>query len=148
MATKTTDEAVMELLVTVARNKKEIEALKKRPQWKTNCSFGFSTTDTHDRINIGVERDPRVLIEFYIFLMKLEEYMQKAASELGLDVEMTHLAYPIEEWKTDLKARAGQLLLEKKKKEMEVLDARVNKLVSPDQRRKMELVALQKILAE
>lgn len=146
--TKTTDDAVMELLVTVQEKKAEIKSLKKRPQWKTNCSFGIDPDSTHDRKNIQVERNPRTIVNWYVFLLEMEERHAQASHELGLPVDLTHLAYPIADWKDDLKARANQLIVEQKQKEMEKLDTRVNMLVSPDQRRAMELEALQQILAE
>lgn len=58
------------------------------------------------------------------------------------------MAYPIADWKDDLRTRADQLGIEQKKKDFETLDKRVNSLVSPEQRREMELIALQKELGE
>ena len=80
--------------------------------------------------------------------MQREEYAEKAAEELGLPVDLIWLGYPIADWKMDLKSRAAQLSVEQKKREIEALSKRVDKLVSPDQRREMELKALQLILDE
>lgn len=147
-APKSTDEAVMELLRTVDKKKKEIQALKKKPIWYTNCTFGYSAESSHDRVNIQTRRDLETLVGFYAFLLERETYLAAAAEELGVKVEFTHLNYPISEWKADLKTRIGQLSIEEKQKEIDELDKRVNKLVSPDQRREMELKALQEILGQ
>lgn len=143
---KSIDEAVMALLVKVGQKKEEIKQAKKKPQWRTNCSIGADPESSHDRKNIQVMRTPREAVDWYAFLLQKEDFLQKAAVELGLDAELTWMAYPIEDWKADLRTRAAQLTIEQKQAEVKVLDARVNKLVSPDQRREMELAALQKIL--
>ncbi len=149
MATKekTADELVLEMLKTVERKKKEILSLKKRPTWKTNCSLGHDPESSHDRSNIQTVKDPRRLVQLYAMLMQIEERYAMAAQELGLPEDLTYMAYPIVDWKDDLKTRATQLSVEVKQKEMDDLDRRVNKLVSPDQRREMELTAIQEILA-
>ena len=143
---KTTDEAVMELLVTVQRKKEEIKAAKKKPQWKTNLSIGRDPQTPQGRVNIMTRTDPNEIVDWYVFLVQKEEHVEKAASELGLPANLTWLGYPIADWKEDLKSRAAQLSIDQKQKEIEALDKRVNQLVSPDQRRAMELEALQKIL--
>lgn len=144
--TKSADEIVMELLIKVGKKKEEIKAAKKKPQWKTNCSLGMDPKSSQDRTNIQVVREPRTLINLYGFLTQMEEHHGNAADELGLPADLTYMAYPIEDWKDDLKSRAAQLSVETKQKEMAELDKRVNKLVSPEQRRTMELEALQQIL--
>ncbi len=147
-ATKTTDDLVMELLKKVQQKKEEIKAAKKKPNWKTNLSLGRDSNGVHDRVNIQTRTDPNEIIDWYVFITQKEEGFAQAAKELGLSVNLTWHGYPISDWKDDLKTRAAQLSVDQKQKEMEALDKRVNKLVSPDQRREMELQALQQILAE
>lgn len=156
---KETDDAVMKLLVTVEKKKNEIKALKQKPQWLTNCSFGYETPvskrrigerdeDSHDRVNIQTRRDVDELLGFYSLLLQKEEYLHRAATELGVKTELKHMNFTIADWKADLKTRIGQLSIEQKQKEIDELDNRVNKLVSPDQRREMELKAIQELLGE
>ncbi len=142
------DEQVMAMLVLVNEKKQEIKAAKKTTQWKTNCSIGRDPDSTHDRENIRVMRTPAELINWYVFLLDREQKTEQAATELQLPLDLTWLSSPIADWKDDLKARAAELSLEQKKRELDVLDKRVNKLVSPDQRREMELKALQEMLSE
>lgn len=143
---KSTDDLVMGLLKKVQQKKEEIKAARKKPDWKTNLSIGRDPATTHGRVNIMTRSDPNEIIDWYVFLLEREKNVAQAAEELGLTADLTWLGSPIADWKADLKTRAGQLSIDAKKKEMEVLDKRVNKLVSPDQRREMELKALQELL--
>jgi hypothetical protein len=142
------DEAVLALLRKVEQKKKEIQQAKVRPSWKTNCSFGKDPSSSQDRTNIQTIRDPRKLIEIYAFLTSQQTELAKAATELGLEFDETWQNYSINDWKEDLKFRSLQLSIEKKQKELDELDARVNSLVSTEQRRVMELKALQQILQD
>lgn len=142
------DQEVMKLLATVDRKKKEITKAKARPSWKTNCSFGRDPSSPDNRINIQTVREPRKLVEIYAFLTSQEKELQAAAEELGVDFDGIWQNSSISDWKDDLKTRAGQLSIEKKQKELDDLDSRVNRLVSPEQRRAMELKALQQILQD
>jgi len=142
------DQEVLNLLVTVDKRKKEIAKLKVRPTWKTNCTFGRDPNSIQDRINIQTVRGTRKLVEIYAFLINQQTGLEVAAKELGVDFDGTWLNYPINDWKEDLKTRALQLSIESKQKELDILDARVNNLVSPQQRRIMELKALQQMLKD
>lgn len=153
---RTTDDAVMELLMRVQKKKEAIKVAKKTPRWKTNCSIAFDSfhvidfgRDTaHKRINIQVEKNPRVLMELYGNLIHLTERLELAAKELDLPSDLTYMAYPICDWVEDITTRAAQLSIDGKQKEVDALDKRVNSLISPDQRREMELQALQQLLGE
>jgi hypothetical protein len=142
------DQAVLDLLVKVDKKKKEIEKAKIRPSWKTSCTLGRDPNSTQDRTNIQTVREIRKLVELYAFLTQQQHLHIAAAAELGVDYDGTWQNYPINDWKDDLKTRVSQLSIEKKQKELDDLDDRVNRLVSPEQRRVMELQALQQILTD
>lgn len=148
--TKNIDDAVMQMLKTVEKKKKEIQALKQKPQWLTNCCFWYDADakKVSERVNIGTQRDTQTLVDFYAFLCQREQYLRQTADELNITVELSHLGYPIAAWKTDLKTRIGQLSIEQKQAELAELDKRVNAIVSVDQRREMELQALQAALRD
>lgn len=146
--TKSTDEAIMILLRKVQEKKDQIAKARKKPQWKTNCTIGYDPETTSGRVNIMTVRDQSKVVDLYAFLVQKSEYINKAALDLDVDVDETYMGYPIEDWMDDLKSRAGQLSIDKKKKELDTLDKRVNSIVSPDQRRNMELEALQAELSD
>jgi hypothetical protein len=140
------DQAVLDLLKKVAAKREEIKKAKTRPSWKTNCTFMKDPSTPQSVTNIQTVRDIRKLIEIQAFLMNQETTMNQAASELGVEFDGNWQGFSMDDWKEDLKTRAEQLQIDKNEKELEELDARVNKLVSPEQRREMELKTLMEIL--
>lgn len=153
---KSVDDAVLDLLRKVQQKKDEIAKASRKPAWKTNCSIGFTngfdaenkSDKIADRVNIVTVTDINRLAHIYMFVVQKEEALQRASVDLGVNLDMVYQGYPFDAWKDDLKARAGQLGIEQKKRELDELDSRVNKLVSPDQRREMELKALQELLGD
>jgi hypothetical protein len=139
------DQIVMDLLKSVDIKRKQIQKAKTRPNWKTNCTFGKDPS-IPERINIQTVKDTRKLLEIFAFLQNQEKSLEQAANYLGVDFEGTWQNYSFQDWKDDIQARVDQILLEKKEKELEELNIRVNNLVTPEQRRTMELEVLKNLL--
>lgn len=145
---ESTDKAVLDLLQKVKQKKEEIAKASKKPVWKTNCTIGYDPENAN-RINIMTVRDVQKLADIYAFLLQREQYIEKAYKELSINDDLlVYMGYSIDDWKNDLRARVNQLSVEQKKKELDELDRRINSLVSPEQRREMELAELQKVLGE
>lgn len=145
------DEAVLHLLTKVREKKEAIKATQKKPQWQTSCTLSLGLGrdgSAQDRLNIQTVRDNVKLVEVGAFLLRREKDMQQAATLLGVEYDSSYMGYPISDWTTDLKTRVEMLKLEKQKRELDALNKRVDKLVSPEQRREMELIELQKILQD
>lgn len=66
--------------------------------------------------------------------------------ELNVASNSTYYGFTIKDWKEDLKTRLNQITIDSKQKELDVLETRINSLVTTEQRRAMELDQLQKIL--
>lgn len=144
------DEAVIELLTLVRKKKETIKASQTRPQWLTSCTLDIQggSKSVQDRTNIQTVRDKTKLIQIAAYLARYENEMRQAASLLELEFDSTYMGYPIAHWLTDLKTRVSMLKVEEQKKELDKLNERIDKLVSPEQRREMELVELQKLLQD
>lgn len=138
----TTDQLVLELLAKVEAKKKQIGNAE-RPAWLTNCTFGYNT-ETNTRINLQTVKDVEVLVEIYGFIADKRDSFNKAANELGVWETSTfkYLNFTLDEWKADIKTRLSQLQLKIKRDELAKLEERVNALVSPEQRRELELAKL------
>ncbi len=140
----TNDQLVLQLLQKVKSKQAEIKASEK-PQWLTSCSLGF-TDNLHDKVNIQTLSDISKLIDLYATLSYKHENWVAAAKELGLKPSHRICSYPVEDWKDDIRTRINQILITEKRKELKTLEDRIEKLVTPEQRRDLELAAIQKEL--
>jgi phage portal protein BeeE len=84
-------------------------------------------------------------VEIFAFLESKKNSIENAAKQFGVNVPSKHLGFTIEEWQSDIKCRINGLQIKAKRDELASLEARVNALVSPEQRREIEL---QKLVAE
>lgn len=142
---KNIDAKVLELFSKVKEKQKKI-AKNERPSWKTNCSFGKNQDSVSDRINLQVITDLDRLIDAHVFLKQKLDYWLKSCETLGVKSPLKWLGYSFQDWEDDIKYRVSQLQLNKEKKELEVLEARLNSLITVDQRREMELAEIEKEL--
>lgn len=139
------DELVLQLIAKVKDKKKEINDAQK-PKWETSCTIGYNPENVQDRINIQTTTDLNKLVDLYGFLTMREESSKIAAKNLGLKISTKYMGYTFEDWKTDIQSRVNQININLKKKELEELEARLDKLVTPEQRREIELAEIQKLL--
>lgn len=139
------DDIVLELLKKVEEKKKQIGNAE-RPSWITNCSFGYNS-DTNARINIQVVTDIAQLVEMHSFLLSKAYNFSLSLTHLKLDskeVPFKHLGFTVDQWFSDIETRINGLRLKSKRDELAKLEERVNALVSPEQRRAIELEKLMK----
>jgi hypothetical protein len=139
---KKIDDVVLKLLSTVKEKQAEIKKLE-RPNWETSCTIGYDEASPN-RINIQVETNQTILVNIYSFLDSREHYFDKACEELGKDnLKFKWMGFPVRSWKNDIKLRISQLEIKAKRLELDTLEERINQLVSPEQRREIELEKLQ-----
>jgi hypothetical protein len=137
---KTKDELIKELLGVVDSKKMEI-AKAEKPSWETNCSFS-PTGNASDRKNIQVETDVDFFVDSLAGLMMKREFHAKAQQTLGVKTEFKHQSFTFEQWEADFKTRLSKIKISEKKKELADLEARLNKLVSKEERERLELESL------
>jgi hypothetical protein len=145
MSQDKTDNMVLELLKKVEEKKKQIGSAE-RPSWNTNCAFGY-TPDTNARINIQTVRDLETMVDIHAFLTTKYETFKNSLVALKLtekEVPFKWLNFTYDQWVSDLETRINGLRIKAKKDELSVLESRVNALVSPEQRRAIELEKLVK----
>ena len=75
-----------------------------------------------------------------------ESSWDNAAKELGVAPSNNWMGSPFSAWKTDIKNRVDQININTKRKELESLEARLDKLISVEQRRELELEDIAKSL--
>lgn len=138
-----TDDKVMGLIKEVERQKAEIAKCDK-PNWRTNCSFCYAENKPNDAVNIHVETNVRNLVCIAAFLQDKARSYKEAAVALGVEAapDFTWGGYSVADWLEDLKLRITKIQIGAKRKKLEVLESRLNSLVSPELRAELELSAI------
>lgn len=142
---KTQDEIVQELLDVIEEKKSEISKAE-RPNWITNGSFKYAKGST-ESFNLQTITDINVFINALAFLIDREKSFNEASERLGVEDKFTWFGYSVEDWQTDFKTRITKIQIVSKRKELEVLESRLNKLISPELRKAMELEEITKALS-
>ena len=145
MSENKTDQMVLELLKKVEEKKKQIGSAE-RPSWITNCSFGYNP-ENNTRINIQVVRELEVLVDIHAFLANRYGAYLGSLKALGLtekEAPFKWQGFSPDQWIADIQTRINGLRIKAKKDELAKLEERVNALVSPEQRRAIELEKLVK----
>ncbi len=141
------DLKVTELFNVLNKKKQEFEEAEatSNKKWITNCSFP-SVFGTAQPINIQVQPE-NVLVELLTELLIHQEYARKASELLSVKPkDINWGGFTIEQWIEDFKTRAAKIQLSTRKNELIQLEKRLDAVVSPEQRRAMELEALAKEL--
>jgi hypothetical protein len=143
------DKTTLDLIKDVENRKKEIASLK-RPNYKTNCTFCWIENDIKTFLNLHVVNDVEVLISIVAHLMSVEDYYLKAAKAIGVSKPQLKKwqGFLISDWIEDVKTRINVVSLSEKKRKLELLENRLDKIISPELKAKMELAAIQDELSE
>lgn len=140
-AAGSTDQKTLDLIKEVARQRAEI-AQAEKPNWKTNCNFSW-VEGKADVIVLHVEKDIKKLIQIAAFLAEKESSYLDMAAQLGVEAPpFTWNGYGVGEWIEDIKARINKIQINTKKAKFELLEERLNKIISPELRAQMELEAI------
>lgn len=133
------DKKVLDLMKKVKAKKALIKELSK-PQWTTTCSLQLPGWE---RLNIQVEQDIGKLGLAFGTLRMLEESLKIASRELDSRVEAKWQNYPVQDWLSDIKQRVQIIGINEEKKRLATMEAKLDTLTSPEQRRAIELEKLE-----
>lgn len=140
------DNIVQDLFKVVQTKKDEI-AKAEKPNWETNCAFGFYP-ETSQRINLQVMSDVADLVNILAFLIEKHKNFDAAQEILGTNLKFKWLGFTFDQWKSDIKTRLDKIQISMKKRELNELEARLDKLVSPELKQQMELEEIKKLLGQ
>lgn len=140
-AVVTADDRVLALFDLVNTRRAEISRTE-RPVYITGGQFRYSES-MGQAVDIITVKDIRKLKEIYMFLTERSSHNEVANKFFGIESDFTWLGFTIEEWFADLKTRGNILKVGKLKAELDVLETRLDKVLTPELRRKMELDALE-----
>lgn len=143
------DALVMKLMAEVKTRKAEIAKVE-RPDYQTNMSFSFTETGNRNGdINLNVESDLKRLISIVAFLVNAKQEYDSAVQLLGIEdaTKFTWNGYTPDQWIGDVKQRINKIQINAKRAKLDNLEKKLDVLVSPEQRRKLELELIAKELA-
>lgn len=137
------DEKIDQLLATVKTQRAEVdstEKVAKRP-WETNCSFH----PVQASAPINIQTASMDMVHHIMAELLVKHNASGAAAELlGIPaVAPRYSGFTFEQWTADLQKRVAVITLNEKRKKFDEMEERLNKLVSPEKRREMELAALE-----
>lgn len=144
---KTQDEIVQELIDVVKVKKAEI-AKAEKPKWLTNCSYPYGEENGSVRVNLNTVTQEKTLVAILADLLTRKKAHEEAQYILGSKVPFTWGGYTFDDWKGDIQTRLFKIQITDKKKELELLEARLDKLISPELKAKLELEEIQSILSK
>lgn len=140
------DKLVKELF-EVVQEKKAAIAKAEKPSWETNCAFRYGK-ESSVSTNIHVCATVEDLLDILTFLVTKKDAYDTAQKLLGTSIKFKWFGYTFGEWLSDIKTRLDKIEISVKKKELEALEARLDKLVSKEMREALELEEIKKILGK
>lgn len=146
MSDKAIDKKIEELFSVVKAQKVEVEKAEKESKrsWNTNGSFKLYAATPVNLMTATEEMVFKALTELLTFKNSSEE----ALEILGLKKEIKHDGYTVGDWIEDFQKRIATIQLKAKKEKLKTLEDRLTSIVSPEQKRQMELEAIMKDLGE
>ncbi len=145
--TETADQRIQKMFDKIQAKKAEI-AKAEKPNWLTNCTFGYDENSASNRINLHTVVDVDKIVKATAFLLSTKEDYEKACKELGVESDFEWMGYPVAAWIEDFKTRVTKIKIVDEKKKLDDWEKNLNKLISPEKRREMEIDAMEKELGD
>jgi hypothetical protein len=135
------DEKIDQLIEQINKKKAAISKAEKSSR-NTNCSFSY-TEKPGDAINLHVEKDIAQLTKIVGFLLYREQAYKNGAEHLSIKAPpFKWQGYSTSDWIEDVRVRITKIQIDDEKKKLEQLEARLDKIISPEKRRELELAAI------
>lgn len=137
------DNKINELFAVLHKQQQEVDAAEKdvKRSWKTNCSFVLPYSMQPINIQVATKE---TIVNIYADMLSIMEFRAKAAITLGVDVDTDWNGFSVEDWVADFKKRIASISIKNQKTKLASLEQRLDAIVSPEQRREMELEAILK----
>lgn len=134
------DAKITELFGVLSKQKSELEDAKKEVSrsWITNGSIQFNGSNPTNIMTANEDTIRSVVAN----LLYHADYAAKAAEKLGLTVPTKFHGFAIDDWIQDCQKRIAAISIATKKTKIAELEERLNAIVSPEQRRQLELEAI------
>jgi hypothetical protein len=145
------DDKITQLLELVERQKAVI-AEAERPVFRTNRTFSFVDGDLSKSVNIAVVSDVAALLKMAAhILVQWSMYREAGKSILGEEETPPKFlwnGFSDADWLHDIKLRVSQIRLKAQREKLQVMEERLDKIISPERRRELELAAIERELSK
>lgn len=138
----TLDSKVQELFDIVQAKKEKIKKLE-RPNFKTNLSF---QTFTDAKINLQIIKDPKQLVSLISLLKLQKNSFDDFCNVNGFSYKFEVGGFTYDEWESDILTLINKINIKAEKQDLEWKEEKLNALISPEMKRKLEIEALEKDL--
>jgi hypothetical protein len=140
----TIDDKIAQLFDVLTKQQEAVKAAEKdtKASWKTNCAF---LTASINPTNVQTASEA-VLVKLHAEMAVVQSFRAKSAEILGCTTTDDWWGYSYDDWTHDFKKRISILNLKAKKDSLAALEKRLDAIVSPEQRRALELSNIMKEL--
>lgn len=145
------DDKITQLLDLVEQQKADI-AEAERPVFRTNRTFSFVDGDLSKSVNLAVVSDVGQLLKMAAHV-SASAYAYKLVVGMILGEEetppkFTWNGFSDADWLHDIKLRVSQIRLKAQREKLQVMEERLDKIISPERRRELELAAIERELSK
>lgn len=143
--TVTIDDQIRAMFAKLEERKASVKALQLQidAKWLTNLSYVPSGATTP--INVGTAQ-LQGIIDLMTDLVLKQEARKKAAAILGIEVDDKINGFDAADWTKDCKKRIASIKVREEERLLQQLEQRLNSVLSPEQRREIEVKLLLKDL--
>ena len=129
------DKTISELILQIKQQKSSIMSadVLKRSKWFTNCVF--------NNVNIQTA-SVATIMEMAISLVTRRSALLEVSNLLGIEYTDIFYGYTFTQWISDFKKRISIIEDTEKRNKLQELEERLDRLVSPEQKRQMELYSI------
>jgi hypothetical protein len=107
--------------------------------WVTNLAYRMAGANTVVNLNTVPAEG---VVDLVADLVLTNQARTEAALLLGMTPSNKFQGYSFEQWVEDSKKRLAAINIREEKKELEALETRLNSVLSPEERRRIEVEAL------
>lgn len=138
----TIDSKIRELISELSKRQQDVKQAERESQqkWQTNCSFtGIFSKPRPINLQTASPEGLKAVVRELI-VIRNAELESSAILEQPADYSVD--GYSIDAWLADCKKRAAIQNLREKQNKLEQLQTRLDSIISPEQKRQMELDAI------
>lgn len=139
------DQTIQTLFAKLGERKARVAALKAElaKSWKTNGTFRLiGATATTNIQTASVE----TIEECAMQLCMIDHARGAAASRLNRQIQTKVHGYSTDDWFNDFSKRLATIEIREEERQLEALEQRLNQVLSPEERRRIEVELLAKEL--